>query len=152
MSTIAERTPTMSGLSARDPNLAFLATRAAVELDRVLQGKQTGIQARAELATRLRNSAEALPESQGPKGLWEPSTISLIHRAVKAEGTNVSTLDELNTAALVIAQRLETSAEVIDDKSEDLKRLRAFCVELANSAVAYERSQIDSSFERVQWG
>src|SRR5215213_5170686 len=57
MSSIMEGKAVESRLSATNPNVAFLAARAAIELDRLRQGKATELEAVVELSSLLANSA-----------------------------------------------------------------------------------------------
>ena len=70
MSTVTERTPKVSRLS--DPNLAFLASRAAIELDRIFQGRPKGTEAVTELGSLLKSATEGVPRAEGPAALWDP--------------------------------------------------------------------------------
>jgi len=138
-------------LSAADPNLAFLASRAAIELERILQDKPMGIKAIGELASLLKQSASQAPGATEPIRLWDPATVSLIRNAIATAGfSQIATIDDLMSRAVSIAEELATSAAPSEDKA-DIRRLRSFCIGLANSAVAHERSQIQSAFEKAHW-
>jgi len=151
MSTVTESRPKVSRLSATDPNLAFLASRAAIELDRIRQGKTTATDAVGELAERLRNSTEQIAGTGEPIALWDPATISLIHNAIEAKGsTSVTTMDDLLREAVQIAEQLESTTDPSNNVN-DIDRLRSFCIGLANSAIAHERFQIESFSEKSQW-
>ena len=126
MSTTTETktaTVSRSRLSATDPNLAFLASRAAIELDRILQGKSIGTEAIGELAGLLRNSSENIVDNEEPATLWDPATISLIHSAIARAGFNkVVTLKELMSRAISIAEELESTGAPAEDEVE-IRRL-----------------------------
>jgi hypothetical protein len=137
-------------ISATDPNLAFLASRAAIQLDRMIQGKSTSNEAVRELAGQLKSATFHVAQEE-PAALWDPSTVSLLRNAIDAKGTSpVTTIDELIGAATKIAQQLETTTDQ-SKNTTDIERLRSFCVGLSNSAIAHERSQIETSFEKPQW-
>ncbi len=150
MSIVADSQPPVSRLSATDPNLAFLASRAAIELDRIRQGKSIGTTAVAELGNLLKNSTQNVPGTEEPAALWDPRTISLIHSAINAKGSTVATLDQLLRQALDIAQELESTKDSTRDAGA-IERLCSFCIGLANSAVAQERSQIELTLDKNEW-
>jgi hypothetical protein len=149
MSTIAERKSTASRLRATDPNLAFLASRAAIELDGIRQKKTTATDAVRELAERLKNSAQPIASAGESTALWDPATISLIHNAIEARGSvNIATMADLLREATEIAEQLESTTGASSDAAE-INRLRSFCIGLANSAIAHERFQIDSYSDKT---
>lgn len=151
MATATETHATARRLSATDPNFAFLASRAAIELDRILQKKPIGTEAVTELGLILKDSTQIAPGRTNPAALWNPRTISIIHNAISAEGSNsVATLDQLVREALRIAEGLESTNDGAED-FDQVRRLRSFCIGLANSAIAYERSQVKSKIENAQW-
>ena len=147
MSTMLELT---TRLSATDPNLAFLASKAAIELGRVAQGRSTSVEAVNALGNLLRNSANVSTGTEERVGFIDPTTISVLHSAIKAEGASVATLPELVREAQRIARQLESTTRA-SNESSDLTRLQLFCIGLADSAIAHERSQIESDFEKAQW-
>lgn len=149
MSTATEYRGT--DLDARDPNLAFLASKAAIELDRLRQGRPKGFAAVGELAQRLRNSTTGVAADSEPTALWNPTTISLIHSAIRAEGSRkVSSLSDLVREALDVADQLESARNERSDIST-IERLRSFCIGLANSAIALDRSEFDQYLDKARW-
>ena len=150
MSSVIERKPKVSRFSATDPNLAFLASKAAIELGRVIHGRPTSVEAVTQLGNLLLNSANVNSCPQRPTAFMDPTANSLIHSAVKAAGSSVSSNEDLFSEALKIARELGSTTDSTDDPT-GLKRLRAFCIGLADSAMARDRSQIESYFERAQW-
>jgi hypothetical protein len=148
MSAAAVSESTVSRLN--DPNLAFLASRAAIEIDRIRQGKPMAGAAIAKLADILKCSMQSSGTEESGE-FWDPITISLIHGAVEARGsTNVTTKRDLLREAVEIANQLAKTAES-NTVPSDVERLRAFCVGLANSAIAHERAQIEAYADKSQW-
>ena len=131
----AERMSTVSDNKVSrltDPNLAFLASKAAIELGRVSKGRATSVDAVTQLGQLLKHSAYENSGVGEPAALTDPTTISLLHRAIKAEGSNVVTLPELISEALQIAEQLESTTES-SGVPNVISRLRAFCLGLADT-------------------
>ena len=146
MSTVTENK--VSRLT--DPDLAFLAAKAAIELGRVSKGRPTSVDAVTQLGQLLKNSTHVTSGIGEPAALADPTTISLLHSAINAEGSNVLTLADLIGEALQIAEQLQSTTASSEGSSE-INRLKSFCLGLADSAIAHERSQIESYVEKSQW-
>ena len=127
-------------LHAMDPGLPFLASQAAIEIDRVLAGMDTGLEAVKRLATQLRNSVTSDSSSGAAKSLIDPSTGSVFGRALAQgpSGRSIGSVDELVRELIATANKLPSSPTPEDPSS--LEWARAFCVALSRFASAYRQS------------
>jgi hypothetical protein len=152
MSSVTEIKPTASRLSATDPNLAFLASRASIELDRLSKGKDGTLEAVAQLAKLLGESTKLVVGRKEPATFWDPTTVTMVHSALRAGGSTPATMDELIQQATEIAARLAApeaaTAELVTDR---INRLRLFCIGLVDSALAQEQSQMEGDLEAASW-
>ncbi len=151
MSTVEQNDTKMTRLTAADPNLAFLATKAAIELGRISQGKSDRSQSIGELAFLLKNSTKQLTTTDEPSCLWDPATVSLIHSAMRTDTSRkIATIEELISEAFKISEQLESTSDP-SSSVENIESLRTFCLALANSIIANERSQFEPYTEETLW-
>lgn len=138
-------------LEAMDPELPFLAARAAIELDNLLLNRGQKLDAVASLAERLRNSSTRITNVQRDKALVDLSTVEILSSSVSAtEQFSGSTLQDLAAKASEIAANLQTASE---RKSADsaIARSRAFCVALSRCASSYTQSVYESGQTEQPW-
>jgi hypothetical protein len=130
-------------LQALNPDLPFLASEAAIELDRVLAGYASDLTAVRQLAEQLKNAVGLPGANGGAQSLMDPATLSVLGAAVNrtSPGKQVVTVNELLTKAGSIARDLLKSDPNTD--REWLEWARAFCVSLSQSAAAYRKSIYD---------
>src|SRR5437868_4395266 len=85
-----------SVLRALDPDLPFLATRAAIELDTLLVGQATDLQAVRQLAESVRTLTEFNSESGQRRLEMDPPTVEVFNRALlSVEKVPVANINEL---------------------------------------------------------
>ena len=128
-------------LSALDPDLPLIASRAAIELDTLIRNKATELSFTKRLASRLSKSFKGTEDEPRPQFLVDPATATLVTRAFQQSqwtGT-VRTVNDLFTEASKIAVSLENPRENSDRKT--LEEARAFCAALAESAASYLQSR-----------
>ncbi len=122
-----------------DPNLALLASQAAVEVDEVIRGVQCDMAATHRLAGILASSLGNELANGGRSSLVDPTTVSVLTRAFAESGNeSVRTVQELVTEALRIVQSLSNSEEQSEAVSP--ADIRRFCSALALSAAAHAAS------------
>jgi len=110
-------------LRALDPDLSFVASQAAIELDNLLLGKGGRLDAVSRLASYLRESTGGIVGVAEKKHLMDPQTIDLVSRAIDASGGQVvKTIDELMSEAWRIAKEL--GAAKGGGGEEEIERLR----------------------------
>jgi len=135
-------------LDADDPELPFLASTAAVELDNLILGKSGASHAVATLAQRLQNCVERVAGIDEPRSVMDPATITVFNRAIEASGmTLAQTFGELARKVSEIANDLQRS----DSSSDTFRRLRTFCANLAKGAVAHQRSRFEMQSGHETW-
>lgn len=128
--------------TVRDPDLPFLAAKAAIELDNVLAGRGKELKSVRELAGALRASVEC-PGGGKRSAFVDPGTVTIINQAIAQSGAGaVKTVAELVQQAQSIATRLTTSDP--DTERTSLEWIRAFCVALSRGASAYRQRLHDS--------
>ncbi len=137
-------------LSVSDPDLSFLASQAALELDNHLLGKKVEFKSVKWLAARLECSTEEIGGTEARKPLMDTATVVVFSNAIAASGMHVSSLADLAKQAWEIANTLRDSSLVSRD-SKEIKRMRAFCNHLARSVIAHERSLYDMQSVNTNW-
>lgn len=142
METILEPKPLKPWLRVLDSRLPTLATRAAVELDKLSRGGNTDRAAIGELSQLLKNGLEQQPNGdicQEKGSLLDSGTIVILGRALDAsQGLTLTKVSQLQELAAKIADQLERV--VHNEAHQPLETLRGFCVALAREAAAYHRS------------
>jgi len=144
MSTEVVFAPGEPRLRAMDPDLPFLASRAAIELDAVLRGQDVGLEALRLLAEQLRNTVVTGSSNGGPRSLIDPATLTVLGDAVNRS----SSPDE---AVVKIDDLIEKARKIADDllgstpstRPEALAWARTFCVSLSESSASYCKSVHD---------
>ena len=121
--------------------LPLLASKAAIELDTLIQGKIAELTATKLLASMLSRSFPGGEEGKEPKFFIDPTAAALITSAFHQSGWagSVKTVDELVREAAKVAVNLENPS--LDVNRETLRQARAFCAALAESAAAYLHSR-----------
>lgn len=142
MITVSQDQLTNPPLQGLDPNLSFIASRAAIELDNLLLGTSKNLDAVHELARRLKNSAEEISGSTTMRNLMDPQSIRVFSQAyIETQGETVSTIDELAKKAWNIAGDLDEAKA--DPQRQTLERLRAFCVALSRIVSAQRLAMLE---------
>lgn len=131
-------------------DLPLLATRAAIELDNALLGRGASL-------NYVRLLAEQLDRSTEERGTVchftaDLPTVDVIARALNAANRPVRTIAEAAAEAWNIAKDLHSAGEGGSENAENqLKRLRAFCVELARSASVFRSMLEEPQPASSQW-
>ena len=122
-----------------DPNLPLLASQAAIELDVLLRNKKTDLSATKRLGQLLENSLEHAVTATSPSSLIDPTTVTLINRALlESQWSKPQTTRQLVEQAWSLAKDLHQTEKDADHKS--LKKVQAFCVALSECAASYLES------------
>lgn len=144
-------------------NIAALASRAALELDNLLQGQAIDLVAVPWLASEIKDSI-ASQESQGPQESLTPgqkmkspevvkynlSKVMVINRAFDAAGITppLAKVSEIVFKAGEVASLLEELAADPDGfkakRRDEVEKMRSFCLAFAKSTLASRRSRKDS--------
>ena len=127
-----------------DPDLPFLASRAAIELDNLLLGRSKTLISVIALATRLRNSFRLDANGGSPRSLVDPATLTVLGEAINRSTVHppLTSVEDLIKKACAIADDLTKKTDPKDDR-ESLIWARAFCVALSHLASAYHKSIFD---------
>jgi hypothetical protein len=127
-------------LRALDPNLPFLASEAAVDIDNLLLHQSRELKSIRTLAKRLNNSIEAGTLDGPNHSLMDPATLTVLNEAFAEafKSASLQRVEDLLGEAAKIA-RLLSSLEP-ENISTELEKARDFCVALSRAAVAYRRS------------
>jgi len=130
-----------------DPDLSFQASRAAVELDNLLNDEQTDLTVVRDLATALvRSVSEGGTGSEGRRMLMDPSEANVFSQAFASTGSrSVLTLQELVDSVRWVAEALSKASS---DGTSGIRALRDFCLALSRSA----RAQFAASLEEDRPG
>jgi hypothetical protein len=123
-------------------SLPEVASRAAVELDNLRLHRRNGLSALSDLV----NSLTHMSRSNEPH--YYPNDALVILQAISNAHFNVGsrplqTTNELFEATKDIEARLQavvSRPDELEEKSEELVRLRTFCIELSKSALSYSQN------------
>ena len=116
-----------------EPQLSFLACQAAIELDCVRTGRESGLRAVHKLAERLRNSLARSENGSGTQSS-DPTMRAVLGRALteSLSGEPIKTVDELILEAGKVADRLSNPSSN--------EWAMNFCVALSRAASAFRQS------------
>ncbi len=130
-----------NALKISDPDLPFLASEAAIDIDNMLTKNSYDFNAIHLLAERLKNSIQFDAPNASSHSLMDPATLSVLGEAV-AKSTrktnNSHKIDNLLKEAAKIADLLSKETPIED--REELEKVREFCVALSRAALAYRKS------------
>jgi len=130
----------MRAVRPLSPNFAFLALRAAVELDDIIHGKSARADALAELARSLRQTTSAIGGSPSLTSLADPLSADLLYRALEQSSRqSMSTVESLVQKANSLASSLQ--AVTPGSEAKDLEILRNFCLALSRVASSYRQEE-----------
>lgn len=137
MTTVLQSSPDTQGLRVLDPDLPFLASEAAVDLDNLLSGRSIELSAIRQLAVRLKNSIEVNPIGGGPRSLMDPATLTVLGEAVVlvAVPSSSTKVEDVLSQVMKIADELTTVDTQQNQK--DIEQARDFCVALSKTAASY---------------
>jgi hypothetical protein len=141
MSSALVPTQSNQGLYALDPNLPFLASEAAVDIDNLLFDRPPrDLTAMRRLAGRLNNSVEKGTPGGALRSLMDPVTLTVLGEAMENAGRSQSlqTVEDLLGEADKIAVTL--SKEDPKENSQELEQARDFCVSLSRAVMTYHKS------------
>lgn len=131
-----------------DPELPLLASRAAVELDGVIQKHNTSLVSVHRLAERLRHALPSCEPNEPPRALLaDAATVTILGQAVNIADQNnpprnpLSTIDELQRRTKQIVEELGNAASA--DSQMSFEWARAFCLALSKCAASYRKSVYD---------
>jgi hypothetical protein len=128
------------GIHALDPDLPFLASEVAIDIDNLLSNNTKNLNAIKHLAERLKNSVEIGSNGNRPRSLMDPATLSILGEAVLKTKASTGTpkVEDLLLEANKIAEELFDANPQTD--REGLERARNFCVALSMAAANYRKS------------
>jgi len=126
-------------LRVLDPDLPFLASEAAVDIDNLIANKSEDLEAIRQLGKRLRNSMDEGTTGAPMRSLMDPATLSVLGEAVAgSERNELHKIGDLLLRASRIADVLS-----LDNPKENIGELvkaRDFCIAFSKAALAYRRS------------
>lgn len=129
-------------INVSDSNLSSLASYAAVELDLLIQGEETGLEAVRELGERLRQTvSEDSTDSSKRRLQVDTETETILGQAfLEAREENPKTiLDDLLERTEKIASEMTTDESSMKDDEEALKWQLAFCLALSKFSAAHRQ-------------
>lgn len=141
MSSAFVPTQSNKGLYALDPNLPFLASEAAVDIDNLLSDRLPhDLRAMRLLAERLKNSVKKDRVSSTLCSLMDPVTLTVLGEAMgdTVRTQSLQTVEDLLKEAGKIAVTL--SKEDPKENSQELEQARDFCVSLSRAVMTYHKS------------
>jgi len=141
VTTTAATTTAQNGrvqLGSTDANVPLLSIEAANELDELIEGRATTLESVARLAEVLKQSFQLDP-SEARRSFVDSGTVAVFSQAIdeSSSGNSVSTMQELVQQATEIVKTLETAT---GGPTQELEKLRDFCIALANASTAYQQS------------
>jgi|WetSurMetagenome_2_1015567.scaffolds.fasta_scaffold38534_3 hypothetical protein len=132
----------VKGLQALDPDLPFLASEAAIDLDNLILNKTKELKAVRRLAEQLKHSINIGKMDSCPRSLMDPATLTVLGEAIlQVAGKNGnSRIEDLLAQAASITEVLSNENP---ESSSDLEQARDFCVALSRAATVYRKSILD---------
>jgi len=130
-------------VNALDPELPSLAASAAVELDLLIVGEVTRLDAVQQLGARLQKSLVNPTEGQPARRLQvDTETETILGQAFTLSGDDPTTiLNELVRRTEQLSKQLANANS--GTVKADLEKQRAFCLALSQSAAAYRQMIFD---------
>lgn len=130
-------------VNALDPELSSLASNAAVELDLLINGEQTDVDAVRLLGERLRQTLEKPTPDHPARGLQvDTETQTILGQAFAKAGEDPATiLGELFKRTERAAELLSTAKH--GSEPSDLEWQRAFCLALSQCAATFRQMITD---------
>jgi hypothetical protein len=127
-------------LGSQEANIPRLAIEAANELDELVEGRPTGLDAVKRLAVVLKRSFQIDQSGEKREAFVDSGTVAVFSQAVDevAAGAHITTISELVARAVEIVKGLEDS--ISNSENQGLKKMRDFCIALSNAAAAYQQS------------
>lgn len=133
-------------LTVLDPDLPFLAAKAAVQLDNLLLRRGTDLSAVVALASRLSNSQFSPIASGQHNQLVDFATLSVLSQAIHGvSGSSITTLDDLSQQAAKLTDELRLSSTSQEQPDNVVKKVRMFCSLLSQCATAFQHSLHENS-------
>lgn len=129
-----------SSMSVLDEDLSFLATQAALELDSLIEGKETELEAVSRLSSVMSSSFQSV-QAAGQSFSLDPATATILNRAFIDSNfaNNLETVDELIQKSLELARELASQTDP-SQRNGELARMKRFCMALARCSAAYRES------------
>jgi len=129
-----------SAMSVLDEDLSFLATQAALELDSLIEGKETELEAVSRLSSVMSSSFQSV-QAEGHSLSLDPATATILNRAFIDSNfaNNLETVDELIQKSLELAKELASQTHP-SKRNGELARMKSFCMALARCSAAYRES------------
>lgn len=131
-------------LHVLDPDLPFVASQAAIELDDLISGRDSKPKYVFILEKKLRNSLEIDSSESTHQSLIDPSTLTVLGEAINRSHNQktVTKVEDLITQARSIADGLSIEKKQ-KNKKKQLKWVRDFCIALSSLAAGYHKSIFD---------
>jgi len=130
------------GLRALDPDLPFLASEVAIDVDNLLAGVSVDQKAMRLLAEKLLNSIEIDSAGGPPRSQMDMATLTVLGEAIldvdTVEDPSRGKVEYLLTKASQIANIL--SDDNPQSNRKDLEHALNFCVALSRASAAYSES------------
>lgn len=130
-----------------EDDLPSLANQAAIELDNLLLGRDTGFEAVQRLASRLAADVANGDDSASTAVHYDPITLSVVNRAIDEwnPATRPEKISDVVKYVEQLTKRLEGAAKSPQSASrEELEELRDHCVVLSESASVSGRPPFDN--------
>lgn len=128
-----------SAMSVLDEDLSFLATQAALELDMLMEGKETELEAIPRLSSVMSGSFQPF-QSGGRGSFLDPATATIVNRAFTDSNlANLETVDQLIQSSLKLAEELASQTST-SKRNGELATMKKFCMALARCSAAYRES------------
>jgi len=127
-------------LRALDPDLPFLLSEVAIDIDNMLLGTANDKTAMRRLAEKLSQAIQPDPDGGPLCSRMDMATLTVLGEAVfeTVEKQSIRNINELLERAKGIAAVLAKSEP--DNDRQGLEQARSFCVALSRAAAAYSES------------
>lgn len=127
-------------LRALDPDLPFLASEVAIDIDNMLSGISKDQTAMRRFAEKLSQAIESDSDRGSLSSRMDMATLTVLGEAVleTVENQSMKSIENLLTRANEITAVL--ASDKPDSDRQGLEQARSFCVALSRAAAAYSES------------
>ncbi len=127
-------------LRVLDPDLPFLASEVAIDIDNMLLGTSKDQIAMRRLAEKLSQAIESDSDGGVLRSRMDMATLTVLGEAVlqTVEKQSMKSIEDLLTRANEITAVL--ASDEPDSDRQGLEQARSFCVALSRAAAAYSES------------
>ncbi len=126
------------GVGTIGPRLPLIASKAAIEFDRAIQGRPMGFTSAKLLAGYLKKTLGHRAAEGTVATSFDAATVGIVGRALTPVPSQETTICDVVNKAWELAEQMEASSP--DSDVPSLEQAKRFCVEFGNNLIFYRES------------